>query len=157
MVGALPIPLMSATRLMAFLAQDDQFDLDQCLLNAKFAQAIEGWQANSGQEENAKPSASGQQENVALRRMWKNWFRHIRSLKVLHRDFGRLRAKNAKKAYFQPEFLENMHMINALDLQAPAPLLVLDKAGNMPPYETELSPSYKLIDTSFQRLMARFK
>ena len=148
---------MSATRLMAFLAQDDQFDQDQYELNAKFARAIEGWQANSGQEENAKPSASGQQENVALRRMWKNWFRHIRSLKVLHRDFGRLRAKKAKKAYFQPEFLENMHMINALDLQAPAPLLVLDKAGNMPPYETELSPSYKLIDTSFQRLMARFK
>jgi hypothetical protein len=60
---------------MAFLAHGDQFDQDQYELNAEFARAIEGWQANSGQEENAEPKPV----NLAARRMWKNWFKHTQS------------------------------------------------------------------------------
>ena len=62
-------------------------------------------------------------------------------LKGLHLDLIRLGTKNAKKANFKPELLASMHLINALDLQTPGP----------DPHMTEV------IETSFQRLMARFK
>ena len=68
--------------------------------------------------------------HTVKRRYWETYKLRIQ---VLHRDLERLNAINAKKADFTPEFLESMHLINALDLQ------------NI------------ILGTSFQKVMARVK
>ena len=72
--------------------------------------------------------------HTVKRRYWETYKLRIQ---VLHRDFDRLNAINAKKAHFKPEFLESMHLINALDLQINA----IKKAN--------VSPEF--LDTSFQK------